>query len=259
MNLLGILYGSLVGISLGLTGAGGSIITIPILVYLLGMDVHDATGASLLVVGVGGLSGTIQYFIKHLVHWRTAILFALAGALGAFAGSYLNVLAPSKVILYLFAAVMLLIAILMMRRKSDNQTQERPNLKELLECGWHEWFAILGSGLLVGFMTGFFGVGGGFLIVPTLIIVLKFPIRDAIATSLLVISINCLWGILARVVGIGSIDFGPALMVTIGAIIGIIIGDLIALKISSSSLTKGFAYFVLAIAIYMFLRTANIL
>ncbi len=259
MNLLGILYGSVIGLSLGLTGAGGSIITIPILIYLLNMNVHNATGTSLVIVGVGALAGAIQYTMgktKYL-HWRIGFLFAIAGILGAFLGSYFNALLPSTLILYLFAALMVIIGIMMLRRKNYAKDTGIPSLKNVK--GFSEWSKFVGAGLFIGFMTGFFGVGGGFLIVPVLVLVLDFPMKHAIATSLMVIALNCLWGILSRLSGVGTIEWGIALWLVIGAIVGIVIGVLIAKKIKPGSLTKIFAYFVIALAIYMFLRTMGII
>ena len=259
MGLLGILYGSAIGLSLGLTGAGGSIITIPILVYLLGMNAHSATGTSLVIVGVGSIAGVIQYAFgrtKYL-HWKIALVFAIAGIVGAFLGSYTNALLPSNVILYLFASLMIIIGILMLKEKSYLKGGESPSLKNIKTLSG--WSKFIGAGLLVGFMTGFFGVGGGFLIVPVLVLILLFPITHAIATSLMIIALNCLWGILSRLGGIGTIELGAALWLSIGAIIGIVIGVLVAKKIKPGFLTKIFAYFIILLAIYMFLRTMGVI
>ncbi|BBJ27475.1 sulfite exporter TauE/SafE family protein [Athalassotoga saccharophila] len=259
MDILEIVYGSVIGLSLGLTGAGGSIITIPILIYLLGMNAHVATGTSLVIVGVGALAGAIQYAFgktKYL-HWKVALLFAIAGIVGAFLGSYFNALMPSYLILYLFAALMVVIGIMMLTRKNYGKDDEIPSLKNLK--GLSEWSKFVGAGLFIGLMTGFFGVGGGFLIVPVLVLILDFPMKHAIATSLMVIALNCLWGILSRLGGVGTIAWGTALYLVIGAVAGIVIGVLIAKKIRPGSLTKIFAYFVIALAIYMFVRTMGII
>ncbi|MCL4407271.1 MAG: sulfite exporter TauE/SafE family protein [Thermotogae bacterium] len=259
MGILDIAYGSIIGFSLGLTGAGGSIITIPILIYLLGMNAHVATGTSLVIVGVGALAGAIQYAFgktKYL-HWRIGFLFAVAGIVGAFLGSYFNALLPSYIILYLFAILMVIIGIMMLREKNYAKDTGAPSLKNVR--GLSEWSKFVGAGLFIGFMTGFFGVGGGFLIVPVLVLILDFPMKHAIATSLMVIALNCLWGILSRLGGVGTIAWGTALWLVAGAIFGIVIGVLIAKKIRPGSLTKIFAYFVIALAIYMFVRTTGII
>jgi uncharacterized membrane protein YfcA len=259
MGVLDIAYGAVIGLSLGLTGAGGSIITIPILIYLLGMNAHVATGTSLVIVGVGALAGAIQYTMgktKYL-HWRIGFLFAAAGIVGAFLGSYFNALLPSNLILYLFAVLMIVIGIMMLREKNYAKDTGIPSLKNVK--GLSEWSKFVGAGLFIGFMTGFFGVGGGFLIVPVLVLVLDFPMKHAIATSLMVIALNCLWGILSRLGGVGTIAWATALWLVIGAIVGIIIGVLVAKKIKPGSLTKIFAYFVIVLAIYMFFRTMGII
>ncbi|MGC9140148.1 sulfite exporter TauE/SafE family protein [Athalassotoga sp.] len=259
MDILDIGYGTIIGLSLGLTGAGGSIITIPILIYLLNMNAHVTTGTSLVIVGVGALAGAIQYSFgktKYL-HWRIGFLFAIAGIVGAFLGSYFNALLPSYLILYLFATLMVIIGIMMLREKNYAKETGAPSLKNVR--GLSEWLKFVGAGLFIGFMTGFFGVGGGFLIVPVLVLILDFPMKHAIATSLMVIALNCLWGILSRLSGVGTIAWGTALYLVIGAVICIVIGVLIAKKIKAGSLTKIFAYFVIALAIYMFLRTMGII
>ena len=259
MVLLDILYGSVIGLSLGMTGAGGSIITIPILIYLLGMNAHSATGTSLVIVGVGSLAGVIQYAFGHTeyLHWKIALVFAIAGIVGAFLGSYANALLPSDVILYLFATLMITIGILMLRRKKYLRDSKSPSLENIKSLS--DWSRFMGAGFFIGFMTGFFGVGGGFLIVPVLVLILLFPMTHAIATSLMVIALNCLWGILSRLGGIGTIELSVALWLSIGAVIGIVIGGLIARRIKPGSLTKIFAYFIITLAIYMFLRTMGVI
>ncbi|MGO0122449.1 sulfite exporter TauE/SafE family protein [Desulfothermobacter acidiphilus] len=209
--LLEILYGAVIGLSLGLTGAGGSIITIPILLYLLGMDAHEATGTSLVIVGVGALAGAVQYEFgrQKYLHWKIGFLLALTGIIGAFLGSYFNSLVSSTVILYLFAALMLVVGGLMFREKHYGGGSELPSFSKVK--GAKAWLKFSGAGLLIGLLTGFFGVGGGFLIVPVLALILDFPMKHAIATSLLVIALNCLWGVLSRLSGISTIELGPAL------------------------------------------------
>ncbi len=255
--LLEILYGLGIGIALGLTGAGGSIITVPILVYLIGMNVHNATGTSLVIVGTSSVVGVFEYFKDKLVHWRIAFVFAISGIVSAFIGSYLNVLVSSRTILYLFAVTMVLIGFLMLKRSKASETgnTEIPSLKNEMR----KWYYLVGAGLSVGFLTGFFGVGGGFLIVPALVIALKFPTKHAIATSLMIIALNSLWGIAARFLGIGTISTGPIVWILVGTIAGMLIGSLIAVKVKSEMLTKGFSYFIIAVAVYIFLRTSSAL
>ncbi len=257
MFLLEFLYGLGTGIALGLTGAGGSIIMVPILVYLIGMNVHNATGASLVIVGASSAVGVLGYIKDKLVHWRIALVFAMSGIVSAFIGSYLNVLVVPRIILYLFAATMILIGFLMLKRSKTSEAgnTKTPSLKNEMR----KWYYLVGAGLSVGFLTGFFGVGGGFLIVPVLVVALKFPTKHAIATSLMIIALNSLWGIAARFLGIGTISTGPIVWILVGTIAGMLIGSLIAVKVKSEMLTKGFSYFIIAVAVYIFLRASNAL
>ncbi|OSS43142.1 hypothetical protein DESAMIL20_250 [Desulfurella amilsii] len=257
-----IIYGIIIGLTLGLTGAGGSIITIPILLYLLKMNVHSATGTSLVVVGIGSLAGAIQYMLgkQKYVHWKISIVFSIAGIFGAFLGSYINSLVPSKIILYGFSILMLIIGVLMLKQKeyqNKKETQGPINLKNIK--GAKAWLKFVLSGFSIGLMTGFFGVGGGFLIVPTLVLILDFPMKDAIATSLLVIALNCLWGILSRLSGVGSIEIVQAIYISLGAIVGMAIGVIIAKKVKAGFLTRIFSYFVIILAFYMFARTLDLI
>lgn len=257
------IYGALIGLTLGLTGAGGSIITIPILLYLLNMDIHNATGTSLIIVGISALEGAIQYMFgkRKYVHWKISIVFSIAGIFGAFLGSYINSLISGKIILYSFSVLMLIIGILMLKEK-NTQNKKDLNLQSIsLQNikGFNAWIKFIFSGFGIGLMTGFFGVGGGFLIVPVLVLILGFPIKDAIATSLLVIALNCLWGVLSRLSGVGSIEWVQALYISIGAIIGMAFGVIIAKKIKAGFLTHIFSYFVIILSFYMFFRTLDLI
>ncbi|MGC8790480.1 MAG: sulfite exporter TauE/SafE family protein [Desulfurella sp.] len=257
-----LIYGTIIGLTLGLTGAGGSIITIPILLYLLDMNVHSATGTSLIVVGVGSLAGAIQYMLgkQKYVHWKISIVFSIAGIFGAFLGSYINSLLPAKIILFGFSALMLIIGILMLRQKeyqNKKECEQQISLKNIK--GLSAWSKFVLAGFGIGLITGFFGVGGGFLIVPTLVLILDFPMKDAIATSLLVIALNCLWGILSRLSGVGSIEITQAIYISVGAIIGMAIGVVIAKRIKAGYLTRIFSYFVIILAFYMFARTLGLI
>lgn len=253
--ILEVLYGIFIGLSLGLTGAGGSIITVPILIYLIGLNIHEATGTSLLIVGSGALYGAMGYAVgkEKRVHWRLGTLLALAGIVGAYLGSYVNALIPGYVVLDAFAGLMLIIGIFMFRGHRDRQNQRPPSLKNLRNV--RAWVGFLSAGLLIGLLTGFFGVGGGFLIVPILTILLKFPLRDALATSLLVIALNSVWGLLFRLAGVGAIQLDVALFLLVGTILGMTFGIVMARKVNTSMLSKIFAGFVILTAFYMLLRS----
>lgn len=253
--LLEVLYGMFIGLSLGLTGAGGSIITVPILIYLIGLNIHEATGTSLLIVGSGALYGAMGYALgkEKRVHWRLGTLLAFAGIVGAYLGSYMNALLPGYVVMDVFAGLMLIIGVFMFRGHRQTQVQHQPTLKNLRNA--RQWVGFLSAGLLIGLLTGFFGVGGGFLIVPILSILLKFPLHDALATSLLVIALNSVWGLLFRLAGVGAIQLDVALFLLIGTILGMTFGIVIARKVNTGMLSKIFAGFVVLTAFYMLFRS----
>jgi uncharacterized membrane protein YfcA len=175
------------GTLLGLLGGGGSIVAVPILVYCLGLEAKAAIGTSLIIVGLASLLAAWSYYRRQAVVVSTAIIFGATGGLGSFAGSRLAQLLPDAVQLGLFAAVMALVALLMLRHKQPSIEIGSDETKIALPF-------VLASGLGAGLLTGLIGVGGGFIIVPALTILLRMPIRKAIGTSLMVIGINSVVG-----------------------------------------------------------------
>ena len=183
---LGLILSAGIGLSLGLIGGGGSIITVPVLVYVLGVPAHRAIGMSLAVVGSTALVGALLHHRKGAVVWRTASVFAASGIASAYLGSKLTRLVAAPVLLLLFGILMLVVAAVMLMRKhpTEDEPQHVPSLpREIL------------AGLGVGFLTGFLGVGGGFLIVPALVLFGGLAMKDAIGTSLFVIAVNCASGL----------------------------------------------------------------
>lgn len=246
-----IVYGAGIGLSLALTGAGGSVIALPVLVYLLGVDPHAATGTSLVVVGLNAAAAAVSFARAGLVRWRIGGLFALAGALGAVAGSAVNSHVPAAALMAGLAGLMGIVAVRMLRH-------EEPAAEEAACLDPSEARLRLGlAGLSVGFLTGLFGVGGGFLVVPSLVILLECPMRQAIGTSLFVIALNSLWGVAARLGGLGAIDLGPVPGLVAGGVIGATAGARLAARIDPKPLTRGFAVFLLLVAIYVVVRTAR--
>lgn len=175
------------GTLLGLLGGGGSIIAVPILVYCLGLEAKAAIGTSLLIVGLASLLAARSHYLRHAVVVPTAIMFGATGGLGSFAGSGLAQLIPDSVQLILFAVVMAFVALLMLRHKHPSIETDSDEAKIALPV-------VLVAGFGAGLLTGIIGVGGGFIIVPALTILLRMPIRKAIGTSLLVIGINSMIG-----------------------------------------------------------------
>lgn len=175
------------GTLLGLLGGGGSVIAVPILVYCLGYEAKAAIGTSLIIVGLASLLAAWSHYRNHAVVLSTAITFGATGGLGSLTGSKLAQLIPDSVQLGLFAVVMALVALLMLRHKHPAAEFENDEKAMALPV-------VLASGLGAGLITGLIGVGGGFIIVPALTILLRMPIRKAIGTSLLVIGINSMVG-----------------------------------------------------------------
>lgn len=178
------------GTLLGLLGGGGSIIAVPILVYGLGFEAKAAIGTSLIIVGLASLLAAWSHYRKHAVVVPTAILFGATGGLGSFAGSSFAQLIPDSVQLILFAVVMAVVALLMLMHPSIESHSEEMEIALPV---------VLVAGLGAGLLTGLIGVGGGFIIVPALTILLRMPIRLAIGTSLLVIGINSMIGAISYV------------------------------------------------------------
>lgn len=243
---LAILFGSLIGLLLGLVEGGGSILTVPILVYLLGLGVHEATATSLVVVGVTALAGAVPHARAGRVALPAALAFGGAGVAGAFAGTWANSRVAGPLILLLFGLLMLVVAARMAFGGSPVGT---PGDGTGVRSRW----PLALAGLAVGAMTGFFGVGGGFLIVPALVLALGFPMRLAIGTSLVVIAVNSAAGIVAHAGG-GGIDLGVALPFVLGGPIGAAVGARLAGRVDEDRLSRGFAALVAAVGIYLIAR-----
>jgi uncharacterized membrane protein YfcA len=240
--IIGLLLSGAIGLSLGLIGGGGSIITVPVLVYVLKVEAHEAVGMSLAVVGVTSLIGVALHHRRSTVEMRTGTLFGLSGVLGAYFGSRLTYLLSPAALLLSFAGLMFFIALLMLIKRRGDQDQvarkERSTTKVVI------------AGLLVGVLTGFLGVGGGFLIVPALLLFGGLTMKEAIGTSLLVIAMNCASGLLGHL-SYGGFDVGLSALVTAFAAAGTLVGTLLSHKISPAHLRNAFALFVIAVALFL--------
>ncbi|MCE3276380.1 MAG: hypothetical protein K0R13_2235 [Propionibacteriaceae bacterium] len=249
--VLAIFFGTLIGLLLGLVGGGGSILTVPILVYVIGQDVHAATATSLVIVGLTALSGAVPHARAGRVALPTAAVFGGAGVLGAFAGAWLNARVEGPLMLFLFGILMLVVAARMaFGRTSLTAVQDVPR------SGLHP--PVLVAGLGVGAMTGFFGVGGGFLIVPALVLAVGFPMRLAVGTSLVVIAINSGAGVLAHL-RTGGFDLAVALLFVIGGFAGGSLGGHFAGRIDEGKLSRGFAALVALVGLYLIARNGGMM
>jgi uncharacterized membrane protein YfcA len=242
---LALAFGVLVGLTLGLVGGGGSILTVPILIYALGESVHLATGTALAIVGANALIGAWAHRRAERVHGGVALVFGGMGILGAVAGSVLNHLAPERIVLVGFAVLMLGAALAMLRGRpgeAPRAPHRGPSARIVL------------AGLGVGVLTGFFGVGGGFLIVPALVLLLGLPMREAVGTSLLIIAINSA-AALAGHLRFGGVDLGVTLLFLAGGTAGALAGTRLAGRLDEQRLRQGFAGMVVLVALYMLART----
>jgi uncharacterized membrane protein YfcA len=246
--ILAILLGAVIGLSLGAIGGGGSILTVPILVYIIGQDAHVATATSLAVVGTTALAGAVPHWRAGRVSLATALPFGAAGIAGAFVGAWANHLLPGWLILGLFGALMLVVAARMFASRSMRAT----NSESTEAAGASRWVRIIGAGLLVGGMTGFFGVGGGFLIVPALVLVLGLSMRTAVGTSLVVIAINSASGLLAHL-RYGGLDLVISGLFIIGGALGAYAGARLAGRLDEQRLQRGFAVFIAVIGLWLML------
>ncbi len=246
---LGLVLSAGIGLSLGLIGGGGSIITVPVLVYALGVPAHRAIGMSLAVVGSTALVGALLHHRRGAVAWRAGALFAVCGIPSAYGGSKLTRLVTPSVLLLLFAGLMLVIATVMLKRKDpgDGAPAHVFNLPR----------SVL-AGLGVGFLTGFLGVGGGFLIVPALVLFGGLTMKEAIGTSLFVISVNCVSGLLGHLAA-GDMDWKLTLLVTALAVFGALGGTVLSHRFHPAHLRRIFAWFVVAVALFLIARNYNAL
>ncbi len=262
MEIIGFILAAFVGISLGLIGGGGSILTVPILVYIIGINPVLATSYSLFIVGSTSMVGAFKNYRSGFVHIKTALLFGLSSITTVFITR--KILLP-KIPLILFTAAdfqvtqsmatMVLFAILMLLTST---AMIRGKKKEVIEEIYinaknADVFKLLISGVLVGFTTGFLGAGGGFLLIPALVLILKMPMKHAIGTSLLIIALNSLIGF-AGDRGHFIIDWKFLITITSIAIAGILIGMFLSKKIHGEKLKKGFGWFVLAMGIFILVK-----
>lgn len=231
----------LVGASLGLLGGGGSILTVPILTYVVGMAPQEAIASSLFIVGATSAFGLLTHARAGRVRWKTGAVFGAAGMVGALAGGLIGGFVPGVVLMLLFAVMMLATAAAMIRGRKpapdDGQSTAPPPARST-------WRIVI-DGLLVGIATGLVGAGGGFLVVPALSLLGGLPMSIAVGTSLLVIAMKSFAGLAGYLVSV-QLNWVFVLGFTAVAIAGSLVGARLAGKVPEKALRKGFGYFVLA-------------
>ena len=237
MNTLALLGAIGIGLSLGLTGAGGSILTLPVLVHLAGVPPQEAVGLSLLVVGTAALVGAWQRARAGEVHFKAAGMFVLSGMLGAVAGAQLTPLLSPPALMVTFAGLMIVVAVRMLAQ-GKSVPQPMPECRPL-RC--------LVAGGAVGVLTGFLGVGGGFLLMPALVKFARLPLRVATGTSLAVIACNSAAGFASH---LSDAPVRWLLAATFAAIAatGVLVGGRVASRLPEATLRRAFAALVLATA-----------
>lgn len=233
---------AVIGISLGLLGAGGSILAVPLLVYVAGLPAKEAIATSLLVVGVTSAVAVLPHARAGRVRWRTGLIFGLAGMAGAYAGGRLAEFIPAGILLTAFALMMLATAAAMIRGRRDTENKPVPHQLPALR--------IIAEGVVVGLVTGLVGAGGGFLVVPALALLGGLPMPVAVGTSLVVIAMKSAAG-LAGYLSSVSIHWGLAIAVAAAAVAGSLVGGRLAGRIPEAVLRKSFGWFVVAMGTFV--------
>lgn len=258
IEILGYVSSLVIGISLGLIGGGGSILTVPVLVYMLGVEPVLATSYSLLIVGITALVGAIQNIIKKQVSLKTAVVFAIPSFIAVFLTRlYIMPAIPDEIItignfiltkpiavMLFFALIMLLAAYSMIKSGKSQSDSETSNLS-------FNYPLIILEGAVVGVLTGLVGAGGGFLIIPALVLLAKLPMKMAVGTSLLIIAVKSIIGFGGDIAANQDIDWLFLLIIILLAVAGIFLGTWISNYMSGAKLKKGFGYFVLIMAIFI--------
>jgi uncharacterized protein len=262
MEIIGYIASVIIGISLGLIGGGGSILTVPVLVYLFGVSPVPATAYSLFIVGATSLVGTFPKYKRGQVNIKTAIIFGIPAIAAVYATrAFLVPLIPNEIfsagsfsvtksimLMLLFAVLMVFASVSMIREKKPVNGNE--NKKDIQKFNYP---MILLEGAVVGVLTGLVGAGGGFLIIPALVLFSKLPMKQAIGTSLLIIAAKSLIGFTGDLSQY-KMDWPLLLTVTALAVTGIFIGNWLSHQIHGDKLKKGFGWFVLIMGIYIIVK-----
>lgn len=245
MSALAWIGALLIGVSLGLLGSGGSILTVPVLVYLVHEPEKVAIAESLAIVGAISLLGALPYVAKKEVHWRSVLFFGLPAMAGTYLGAYLSQFLSGAAQLALFAVVMLIAALMMFRNRAVPEHGDRPRA----------FWKIAAEGIGVGVLTGLVGVGGGFLIVPALVLLGGLSMRLAIGTSLLIIAMKSFSGFAKYLDVLAAADLPVRWsLIFIFAAVGVagsLLGARIGGYVPQDTLRKGFALFLVVMGAYI--------
>jgi len=250
LNIFALLGACAIGLSLGLMGSGGSILTVPVLVYLLEQPEKVAIAGSLVIVGAIALLGSFPYISQKLVDWNTVWLFGIPGMIGTYAGAWISAYLSGIMQLTIFAGVMLLASYFMLRPKRDIESESDHQ---------RHTFKIVLDGVIVGVVTGVVGVGGGFLIVPALVLLGGLTMRVAIATSLVIIALKSFSGFVKYLDVLDKTDLSLdwqviGVMIVVGGI-GSSLGNKLANRVPQDKLKKMFGVFLIIMGIYILYKS----
>lgn len=257
MEWLGYIFSVMIGLILGLIGGGGSILSIPILVYIFHIDAVTASAYSLFIVGMTSLTGAIPKYKDHLVDLKTGLLFGIPSIITIFSTRKWIIPAIPDIILqtdsFILPKRMLILGVFALLMITASTTMIRNVSRLTSDDHRYSILLLIIEGVLIGFLTGFVGAGGGFLIIPALVLLTGLPFRTAVGTSLFIIAINSLLGFLGDVLNY-VIDWGFLLTITALAILGILIGHRLSGIVSTNQLRRAFGWFVLATGVYILAR-----
>lgn len=273
MEILGYIGAVVMGLSLGLIGGGGSILTVPILVYLFQVDAVLATAYSLFIVGLTSLVGSVSHVRLGNVHWRTAIVFGIPSIISVFltrsylvpripdpimtfgqdpSGGAALVITKSVGLLLLFAVIMVMAAYSMIKPAKKSGTDTLSNAEDVQPQ--FNYPLILAEGAIVGLVTGLVGAGGGFLIIPALVLLAKLPMKQAVGTSLMIIAAKSLIGFVGDMSGDEVIDWNFLAVFSSIAVVGILLGSWLSKRIPGEKLKPAFGWFVLVMGTYIIIK-----
>jgi uncharacterized membrane protein YfcA len=255
LEILGFVLAVFIGVSLGLMGGGGSILTVPLLVYFFHVNPFLASSYSLLIVGMSSLLGAIPYIKNKEYHIPAIVQMGIPSVIVVYITKYFLVpLIPEQVIfggnyivnteqlLLIFFSLLLILAAFAMIRKIEFKQQNKVSVSKLIS-----------HGVLIGFLTGLVGVGGGFLIIPVLVLVCEIPMKKAVGSSLIIIVLNAIIGLIA-VDDFGNFDQMLLLKISVLSVMGIIIGTLLSKRIDGNKLKKGFGWFILVMGLVILFK-----
>ena len=260
MEIAGYIASLLIGVALGLIGGGGSILTVPVLVYLFHVEPVIATSYSLMIVGTTSLVGAMPKYLQGLVNLKTALVFGLPSIIAVYATrKFIVPLIPTELwsvgnlVITKNILMMLLFAVLMLAASFSMILNKKVTTGEEVTEQKFNYPLIFIEGIVVGVLTGFVGAGGGFLIIPALVLLSKLPMKQAIGTSLLIIAAKSLIGFTGDLSNY-EMDWKLLGIVTALAIGGIFVGNALSKKVRGESLKKGFGWFVLVMGIYIIMK-----